>query len=316
MSDFTKLHRLERVDALNGASTKARAVWSLVHHALDRRGRMNLGGAEWMSVLVRRLGVDSKERQWFYAALRELQGLGLIRVVGDVFVLTGHAGARPGDDDSTGSAPPAITDLPSTSDGPSTDLRTTSDQPKSDLLETFERPSTNLRSGTSENHSTSDTRARVQNREEEKREEGEETRARVRTPPPPIHAPHIEAFERSLRPPSADDAAVVELVSRTRREAGGAPFVPVTWHDRTTVSRLAEWARSPEIGLDQLAVALAAFWAAKGPSARLSWLADEDPGRYLAAAPAQRRRGPLPARTHAEFERIAATSASEGRNAF
>ena len=154
MSDFTKLNRFERVAKLNGASAKARAVWAMAHNAIDRRGRMELGGAEWKSVMCRRLGVDASERQWFHAALRELESRGLVSVEGDVFTLHGHAGC-----DRT----------PRTSTGPSPDLPKTSTGPSQDLHPIYTQPTADLPSGTLENHSESATRARVQNREEESR---------------------------------------------------------------------------------------------------------------------------------------------------
>lgn len=171
MSDFTKLHRLERVAALNDASTKARSIWSLIHHAIDRRGHMTLGGAEFRSVLVRRLGVDTSERQWFYAGLRELQERGLIEIRGDVFILHGHAGGGviEGQKKATSSRP--VTDLPGTSDGPPADLQPTSDGPLTDLSGTSGQPPTDLLPGSSGNHSDPSPRARDQNREEENREE-------------------------------------------------------------------------------------------------------------------------------------------------
>lgn len=127
--------------------------------------------------------------------------------------------------------------------------------------------------------------------------------------------PHLDAFERSFRAPTSADAAVAELVSRTRQEAGGGPYVPTGWRDTQAVQRLREWGELPEIGSERLEAALVAFWLVKGPTAPLCWLTDEEPGRFL-GAPAQRRRGPLAPKTHEEFERLAATSPTEGRNAF
>ena len=130
MSDFTKLNRFERVAKLNGASAKARAVWAMAHNAIDRRGRMELGGAEWKSVMCRRLGIETSERQWFHAGLRELEQRGLISVVDDVFTLLGHADSDkhlrptfPGPPSNLlPTSPVPTSDLPSTCSGPSPPL--------------------------------------------------------------------------------------------------------------------------------------------------------------------------------------------------
>lgn len=93
MSDYVKLHRVHQVPLLNGCSYKATAVWASIHLVIDRRGRMELAGVSHQDVLVRRLAIDTSERQWFYAGLRELEQRGLVVLEGDTMILVGHAGA-------------------------------------------------------------------------------------------------------------------------------------------------------------------------------------------------------------------------------
>jgi hypothetical protein len=102
------------------------------------------------------------------------------------------------------------------------------------------------------------------------------------------HAPTdrmLRSFDSERHP------EIIALVSETRQAAGGAPFVCRSHTDRDSVSRLAEWAARPEIGVTAAGVALRAFYAAKGTAARLSWLVEEDPGRYLGKTVAKVRKG-------------------------
>lgn len=94
-------------------------------------------------------------------------------------------------------------------------------------------------------------------------------------------SPGMDSMLRSLTPTPDRDASVVDAVSRARQAAGGGRFKPVGHADRDAVSRLGEWsAAMPPGDLDRV---LTAFFAAKGSGARLSWLVEEDPGRYLGA---------------------------------
>jgi hypothetical protein len=172
VSDFTMLNRIERVPELNRCSTKAIALWSMLHHALDRRGRVALGGVDYKTVLVRRLAVETGDRQWFYAALRELEAAGLFVIDGDSFALVGHAGANYEERPKAprGKRPPA--DLPLTSAVPTPDLLPTSDGPSADLPPTFDQPLADLLSVTPQNDSAQVLQSRVdKSREEERREE-------------------------------------------------------------------------------------------------------------------------------------------------
>jgi hypothetical protein len=226
VSDFTKLNRFERVAALNGASAKARAIWAMAHNALDRRGRMELGGAEWKSVLCRRLGIDTAERQWFHAGLRELERRGLVSVANDVFLLHGHAGAS--------------RDLPPTSPGPSSDLPSTSSRPTPNLPPTCSEPVPDLLPGSTGNDSKDAPRARVENREEEsrkeeKREEGDSDAAEPLslTPsrPPKAKSDPVEteaecdALAAGLPPPLVAKCRS-DLVSKS-----GSKLTPLGWRN-------------------------------------------------------------------------------------
>lgn len=226
MSDFTKLNRFERVAALNGASAKARAIWAMAHNALDRRGQMELGGADWKSVLCRRLGVDSSERQWFHAGLRELEQLRLVTVANDVFTLQGHAGAP--------------RDLPWTSTQPTADLPSTYSRPTPDLLPTSTQPTADLHSGSAGDDSNHAPRARVENREEESRKEEkrEEIGGVAAEPLPPaprgpskpkLDPAEVEAECEALAaglPPPLVAKCRADLVSKA-----GAKLTPIGWRN-------------------------------------------------------------------------------------
>ena len=113
----------------------------------------------------------------------------------------------------------------------------------------------------------------------------------VEPPKAPTAAEHAPT-DRMLRSfDSERHPEIIALVSETRQAAGGAPFVCRSHTDRDSVSRLAEWAGRPEIGVAAAGVALRAFYAAKGTAARLSWLVEEDPGRYLGKTVAKVRKG-------------------------
>lgn len=189
MSDFTMLNRIERVPELNRCSAKAIAVWSMLHHALDRRGRVALGGVDYKTVLVRRLAVETSDRQWFYATLRELEVAGLFVVEGDTFQLIGHAGAGSEDVPKKPRGRRPAADLPPTSVGPSADLHPTSSLPTSDLPPTSSGPSADLLSGSTQNDSTRDLQRREEKIREDKRREGS-----------------------SVEPPSAPSPAVPEPI--------------------------------------------------------------------------------------------------------
>jgi hypothetical protein len=201
VSDFTMLNRIERVPELNRCSSKAIALWSMLHHALDRRGRVELGGADFKTVLVRRLAIDPGDRQWFHAALRELETAGLFVVEGDVFQLVGHAGAGTSDAPKKGRGRRASTDLPPTSDGPSTDLPPTSVRPTTDLPPTSSGPSTDLPLASAQDDSSRDP----QRREEKSREEeirGEERKGSGESPsapPPAAPDPEPEKLTEAIR---------------------------------------------------------------------------------------------------------------------
>lgn len=303
MSDFTKLHRLERVANLNGASTKARAVWSLCHHALDRRGQMKLGGAEWKSVMVRRLGVDTSERQWFYAGLRELEIRGLISVAYGVFSLLGHAGSDP---DLLPTFPGPVADLHPTSSGPTTDLLPTSARPLPDLLPTCSGPSPDLLSGSLGNHSVHAPRARVQNREEENRIEksrgdfSDSATPRLDRGPPKVRAP------RDVDPSDAAIAATIRAEIPAM-----ASLDPKTAGVRKPLGTLRAWAKRR--GGDPLESIRLVARGACGDD----WLAErgyplaalaKHPDKYATRATAPRAspllRGMAPAASHEEHAEI------------
>ncbi len=150
-------------------------------------------------------------------------------------------------------------------------------------------------------------------------QEGSGTRASAHENPaaaPPVEAPvmpaHVERFERSLVTPTSAHAAVVALVSETRQAAGGAPFRATGWADRDAVQKLAEWSGAPEIGPDRLRAALTSFWATKGTGARLSYLVEEDPGRFL-GAPKRARGGPAAPSSHEEHAAEVRANGGEGR---
>ena len=108
----------------------------------------------------------------------------------------------------------------------------------------------------------------------------ESTRAPAQVPK------HIANFAASFdRAEATADAAVVEVVSRTRVAAGGAPYRPTSYADRSAVAILREWAAEMPNTVSDLEAACSGFWRAKGARASLSWLAEEDPGRYMAPAP-------------------------------
>lgn len=85
----------------------------------------------------------------------------------------------------------------------------------------------------------------------------------------------------SLTPVNAAERETIRMISETRVAAGGAPWVATGHHDRDAALKLTRWASDPAIGPKRLAEALASFWAVKGTAARLSWMTDEDPGRWL-----------------------------------
>lgn len=142
-------------------------------------------------------------------------------------------------------------------------------------------------------------------------EESSRVPAREAPSAAPAHVPrHVEAFERSLAPDTPAHAAVVALVSETRKAAGGAPFRAVAFADREAVQKLAEWSAAPDIGPERLRASLAAFWATKGTGARLSWLTEEDPGRFLGQTP--RRKGVAPPGTMSEHAAVVAEAGGDG----
>lgn len=230
MSDYVKLHRVHQVPLLNGCSYKATAVWASIHLVIDRRGRMELAGVSHQDVLVRRLAIDTKERQWFYAGLRELEQRGLVVLEDDVMVLVGHAGAQDAED-GAGKRPKTprgsvrITDVSQTSDGPSVDLSSTFERGIADVSQTFGDPSADLRSVSGGNHSRplARARSREESRREEKREEESVERDVVaplapeveETPEPDVDAvdpppqPYVETQPlRSIEGGKADSGAV------------------------------------------------------------------------------------------------------------
>jgi len=98
----------------------------------------------------------------------------------------------------------------------------------------------------------------------------------------PVATPaHVESFERSFAAPTDAHRAVAEVVSETRQTAGGAVWHGTSWKDREALQKLAEWVVATSTPPDRLRALLAAFWGAKGTGARLSWLVEEDPGRFL-----------------------------------
>lgn len=170
---------------------------------------------------------------------------------------------------------------------------------------------------------------RSQEQEQEMEQEGERESTREARPAAALHPPipdslppipsqappsssaPVERMLRSLSPGSDLESQVVALVSDTRQAAGGAPYRVTSHHDRDAVSRLAEWAASPDTGLRRLRVALEAFWASKGTGARLSWMTDEDPGRWL-GKPKGRRSHVAPAGTREEHEAAVAAAGGVG----
>jgi hypothetical protein len=187
MSDWTMLHRIERVPELNGCSAKAIAVWSMLHHALDKRGRLVLAGVAFEAVLGRRLAVQTADRQWFYAALRELAQARAFRIEGDEFVLAGHRGATLKEGPkrtrkaSGSSEPPS--DLPETSLAAPANLPETSSRPISDLSTTSIESVADLPCGSVENHSNHETHIiEEEKRKEERREESRDARERGSLP--------------------------------------------------------------------------------------------------------------------------------------
>lgn len=222
MSDFTMLNRIERVPELNRCSAKAIAVWSMLHHALDRRGRVALGGVDYKTVLVRRLAVETSDRQWFYATLRELEVAGLFTVEGDTFQLIGHAGAGSEDVPKKPRGRRPVADLPPASSGPSSDLHPTSSLPTSDLPPTSSEPSADLLSGSQRNDSTHD----LQRREEEIREDkskGSSVESAEADPPSVEPAVEIRALE--ARYPSGLCAEAREAVALSRKHGKVADSV-------------------------------------------------------------------------------------------
>ena len=124
-------------------------------------------------------------------------------------------------------------------------------------------------------------------------------------------AAHVESFERSHAPVTEAHRVVATIISETRQAAGGAPFRGTGWQDRESVQKLAEWASAPDIGPERLRAALVAFWAGKGTGARLSWLTEEDPGRFLGQLGKKRSRI-APAGTRAEHEAAVAAAGGVG----
>lgn len=119
---------------------------------------------------------------------------------------------------------------------------------------------------------------------------GGESSARPPDPPaPPSASAPMDAFVRSFAAPSSATPDVEQAISETRQAAGGAPYRALSHQDRDAVQRLAEWAALPGVGPARLREALTAFWAAKGTAGRLSWMTDEDPGRWLGSV--QPRKG-------------------------
>jgi hypothetical protein len=138
---------------------------------------------------------------------------------------------------------------------------------------------------------------------------------RASAPTAAAHLPaHVESFERSLVAPTSADRAVAELVSETRQAAGGAPFRATAWQDREALQKLAEWSAAVGGGPERLRAVLSAFWAAKGTGGRLSWLVEEDPGRFLGSkAPRTRAGGIAAPASHEEHAAAVAQAVAEGR---
>ena len=153
---------------------------------------------------------------------------------------------------------------------------------------------------------------RSQDQDQEQEQDQEQQREQEHSAPPPIPvrslAPvprHVESFERSFVGATPATAAVEALVSETRQAAKGAPFHAVGWEDREALQKLAEWSARPDIGPERLRAALVAFWAEKGPTARLSWITESEPGRFLARATRAKAKGVTPAADSREHARDA-----------
>lgn len=156
-----------------------------------------------------------------------------------------------------------------------------------------------------------ETLAPDQDQEGIKDQERERERESAGEPAAHVVVSHgAEAMLRSLVAPTDADAAVAALVSETRQAAGGAPFRGTGFADRQAVQKLAEWAAATLTPPDRLRDVLVAFWAAKGTTARLSWLVEEEPGRFLGKP---KVRGMAPPVSHGEFARqVAEAGATEG----
>ncbi len=300
------LHRIERVPELNRCSAKAIAVWSMLHHALDRRGRVVLGGVDFRALLVRRLAIPTPERQWFHAALRELEAAGLFRIEGDVLELVGHYSAEeerasksrgrrgaPRELRATSAEPSP--DLSSSSSGPSADLPPTSSDSSPDLPSTFSEPPPDLRPGSAGNDSEHDPPIREEKRREEEKTQHHHSTGGVVVEEEP------RRFDAALGvPPPAEvlpgPSEVRDVLRRFEEpwaDAHGAALGLVASRETQRAIEVLRWATRERPDAPFKAIRDAATAAVR--SGKLAGLANPwavfaaAPGRWLAARPGPSR---------------------------
>lgn len=120
----------------------------------------------------------------------------------------------------------------------------------------------------------------------------------------------MDRFETSLRLTPNLAPEVARLVTETRGTK--AIFRASSFDDREAVAKLCDFATVQPDPLGAVREVLLAFWAVKGTGARLSWLTDEDPGRFLGKTRKAPRKGIAAPTSHADNR--AAVLAAGGMN--
>jgi len=119
--------------------------------------------------------------------------------------------------------------------------------------------------------------------EQEQEQELEQEREQEHAPSAPLSLASrpVDAMLRSLAPDERE-AQTVQAISEGRVAAGGRPFKPAGYRDRDAVKLLGEWAAGQPEGTLRLAAEGFFRNHKQKCGASVSWLADEDPGRWIA----------------------------------
>lgn len=294
MRPWAKLWRRES-PRFRALSYGARALGAYLLKFVDDTGRIPMGKRDALSTVAIAVGADAGDRRRLRVELAELLEHGYVQVDDGALTVTNY---------------PRYQDYRAPVARRESNANSTRTEHELDANSTRVERELDARNDlTTEDHSVA--RSVLSEMEEEREENGEgregETRASALATAP------MERMLRSLTRPTQLEAEVTALVSETRQAAGGAPYRPQGHRDRSAVQSLAQWAADPDFGLAKLREALVAFWASRGSGASLSWLAEEEPGRYLGQVRTARTRGAAAVATHQEHAAIVAAAGGKGR---